>query len=113
MKKNQLISLSVGIILVILILAAVKLRTISRYRDILPKYPDLTGMTEQLKDQIIDAENLKIPHPLLHERKFVLEPLCEIEADLVHPVLGKNIRDLLAVCKDKSEITKLLAGADL
>ena len=65
------------------------------------------------EDQIIDAENLKIPHPLLHERKFVLEPLCEIEADMVHPVLGKNIRDLLTDCKDKSEITKLLAGADL
>ena len=56
MKKNQLISLSVGIILVILILAAVKLRTIRRYRDNLPGYPDLNGMTEQLKDQIIEAD---------------------------------------------------------
>jgi 2-amino-4-hydroxy-6-hydroxymethyldihydropteridine diphosphokinase len=65
------------------------------------------------EDQIIDDGNLKIPHPLMHERRFVLEPLCEIEPDLVHPVLRKSIRDLLSVCKDKSEITKLLAGADL
>jgi len=58
------------------------------------------------EDQIIDAENLKIPHPLLHERKFVLEPLCEIEADLVHPVLGKTIKDMLEICQDNSKVQK-------
>jgi len=53
-------------------------------------------------DKIIDEKNLKIPHPLLHERRFVLEPLCELEPDLIHPVLGKSIKDLLNLCKDSS-----------
>jgi 2-amino-4-hydroxy-6-hydroxymethyldihydropteridine diphosphokinase len=58
-------------------------------------------------DQIIEEESLKIPHPLFHERKFVLVPLCEIEPDLMHPGLGKRIKELLRDCKDKSEIKRL------
>jgi 2-amino-4-hydroxy-6-hydroxymethyldihydropteridine diphosphokinase len=49
---------------------------------------------------IIDDEHLKIPHPLLHERKFVLIPLCEIEPGIIHPVLGKTIGELLQICSD-------------
>jgi 2-amino-4-hydroxy-6-hydroxymethyldihydropteridine diphosphokinase len=65
------------------------------------------------EDQIIQEKNLIIPHPLMHERRFVLEPLFEIETDLVHPVFGKSIKELLNVCNDKSETIKLSAGADL
>lgn len=39
--------------------------------------------------------DLQIPHPLMHERDFVLEPLSEIAPDKVHPVLSRKIRDLL------------------
>jgi len=56
-------------------------------------------------DLIIAAENLKIPHPLLHERKFVLIPLCEIEPGIIHPVLGKTISDLLQICEDTGVVT--------
>ena len=59
------------------------------------------------EDQIIQEKNLNIPHQLMHERSFVLVPLCEIEPELLHPVLEKSIRDLLKVCKDKSEIRRL------
>lgn len=43
---------------------------------------------------IIDDEHLKIPHPLMHLRLFVLEPFAEIAPDVVHPVLKKPIVQL-------------------
>jgi dihydroneopterin aldolase/2-amino-4-hydroxy-6-hydroxymethyldihydropteridine diphosphokinase len=46
-------------------------------------------------DIIIDTKILKIPHPEMHKREFVLRPLCEIAPDVVHPVLNKSIRELL------------------
>jgi len=42
-------------------------------------------------DKIVDDDQLKIPHPLMHLRKFVLEPLVEIEPEIVHPILKKSI----------------------
>lgn len=46
-------------------------------------------------DLVMDGPTLTLPHPRLHERRFVLEPLAEIAADLMHPVLKCSIRDLL------------------
>jgi 2-amino-4-hydroxy-6-hydroxymethyldihydropteridine diphosphokinase len=47
-------------------------------------------------DQIIATEELTVPHPLMHQRIFVLQPLMEIAPDLVHPLLGKEIHELAA-----------------
>ena len=58
------------------------------------------------EDLIVDEESLKIPHPLLHERKFVLVPLCEIASELIHPVLKKSYAELLNTCKDTGVVKK-------
>ena len=46
-------------------------------------------------DRVLDTPELKLPHPLMHERRFVMEPLVEIAPDLVHPILKKKMRELL------------------
>ncbi|TVR86616.1 MAG: 2-amino-4-hydroxy-6-hydroxymethyldihydropteridine diphosphokinase [Saprospirales bacterium] len=55
---------------------------------------------------IVDLENLKIPHRGLPVRSFVLEPLNELAPDLIHPVSGKTIRQLLRECPDDSRVIK-------
>jgi 2-amino-4-hydroxy-6-hydroxymethyldihydropteridine diphosphokinase len=46
-------------------------------------------------DTIVDSKELTIPHPAMHQRRFVLEPLAEIAPELLHPVLKKTIGELL------------------
>ena len=62
------------------------------------------------EDLVIDEISLKIPHPLLHDRRFVLVPLNEIEPDLYHPVLNQPIASLLEKCNDKSKVKKFEPG---
>ncbi len=47
-------------------------------------------------DQVIESEQLTIPHPLMHTRRFVLRPLAEIAPELVHPTMYRTIGALLA-----------------
>jgi 2-amino-4-hydroxy-6-hydroxymethyldihydropteridine diphosphokinase len=47
-------------------------------------------------DRIIDEPGLTVPHPRMHERWFVLKPLCDIAADAVHPQLNQPMSELLA-----------------
>jgi 2-amino-4-hydroxy-6-hydroxymethyldihydropteridine diphosphokinase len=56
--------------------------------------------------QRIDEPGLRVPHPRLHERAFVLEPLCEIAARLVHPVLGETIEQLARCVRDPAAVRR-------
>ncbi len=47
-------------------------------------------------EEIIKEQGLEVPHPRLHERRFVLAPLAEIAPGFVHPVIKKSVSELLA-----------------
>lgn len=52
-------------------------------------------------DQIIQSAEMSIPHPLMPERLFVLQPLSEIAPNIVHPILRRTISELLAALKSR------------
>jgi len=53
----------------------------------------------------VDKRNLKIPHPEIHKRRFVLIPLGEIAPQIVHPILGMSISELLVNVKDDKKVS--------
>lgn len=55
----------------------------------------------------LEKKNLKIPHPELHKRKFVLIPLSEIAPQVIHPLLGATISELLVSVKDDKRVSLL------
>ena len=78
------------------------------------------GRTRELKDgpRTIDldlllygevekeTDFLRLPHPRLHERRFVLEPLAEVAPRLVHPLMKKSAAELLESVEDKSKVKR-------
>jgi len=54
------------------------------------------------EDLVLHSENLQLPHPLFHKRRFVLEPLNEIAPDFVHPVFRKTVREMLGELRVES-----------
>jgi len=58
-------------------------------------------------EQVIHDGELVVPHPRLHERRFVLTPLAELTRNLVHPVLGQTVSTLLAALHDPHDVRRL------
>lgn len=58
-------------------------------------------------EEVIDVPGLKIPHPQMQYRRFVLEPLNELAAEKIHPVLRKTIHQLLQDCADTLKVNKI------
>ena len=56
---------------------------------------------------IIDESSLKIPHPRLHLRRFVLAPLVELDPDWHHPVFNQTVSELLNKVRDSSQVRRL------
>ncbi len=61
-------------------------------------------------NEVISTRTLKVPHPEIPGRKFVLMPLAEVAPQLHHPVLGQSVSQLLATTKDAKRITLLPPG---
>ena len=58
-------------------------------------------------DLVLEEDGLVLPHPELHRRRFVLEPLCELAPELVHPRLGRSLRGLLADLDERKRVIRL------
>ena len=57
------------------------------------------------------TEFLQLPHPRLHERRFVLTPLAELAPELLHPTLRQTIHELLITTHDQSEVRRWESGS--
>jgi 2-amino-4-hydroxy-6-hydroxymethyldihydropteridine diphosphokinase len=55
---------------------------------------------------VVQTDAVSVPHPDLAHRRFVLVPLREIAADLVHPVSGMTVSELAAACSDQGRVVK-------
>jgi 2-amino-4-hydroxy-6-hydroxymethyldihydropteridine diphosphokinase len=58
-------------------------------------------------DRVVQERELAVPHPRLHLRRFVLEPLVELEPALVHPLLKRTVSQLLAQLADRHQVRRM------
>lgn len=56
-------------------------------------------------NEIVESENLKIPHPFIQERRFTLMPLVEISPDFIHPIFKENNKTILINCTDQCKVS--------
>lgn len=70
----------------------------TREREYAPRTCDLDLLL--WNGEVIHTPELIVPHPKMTHRKFVLVPLCELIPDVLHPVIGKTMAELLALCPD-------------
>ena len=79
------------------------------------RHPEAEGYISRTVDldilyygsRIVLTDNLTIPHPRLHQRRFALLPLCEVVPEFVHPAFNLTQTELLKRCFDFSEVRKI------
>jgi len=72
-------------------------RAAGRPADGLRFGPRVLDLDLLMYDQLVlEDPRLSLPHPRMHRRRFVLQPLCDIDACLVHPLIGKDMQGLLS-----------------
>jgi 2-amino-4-hydroxy-6-hydroxymethyldihydropteridine diphosphokinase len=64
-------------------------------------------------NEVIDTPDLQVPHPRMHLRRFVLQPLSEIAPNVRHPQSGLTVSELLASTPDKSTVREFDGGSQL
>ena len=81
-------------------------RAAGRKRDVIrfgPRVLDLDIIF--FDDLVLDSNRLVVPHPRMHQRRFVLKPICDIDPTIVHPVLKKDMQSLLdGLGKDEQKV---------
>ena len=79
---------------------------LGRTRDV-PKGPRTIDLDLLIfKEHLSDTEFLTLPHPRLPARRFVLVPFAELVPNLIHPVIGKSLSELLSQTKDRSRVVR-------
>lgn len=63
-------------------------------------------------NSVVDTAELAIPHPALHERRFVLEPLSEIAGEVRHPVLKQTIRELRDALPKNAGVVRIVKNPE-
>jgi 2-amino-4-hydroxy-6-hydroxymethyldihydropteridine diphosphokinase len=77
-------------------------------KKLIAKGPRLIDMDILLYgDEVIDMPELQVPHPRMHLRRFVLEPLAEIAPQVRHAISGLSVSEMLARTKDTSTVRKM------
>ena len=81
-------------------------RAAGRKRDVIrygPRVLDLDIIF--FDDLVLDSDRLVVPHPRMHQRRFVLMPICDIDPTIVHPLLKKDMQSLLdGLAEDEQKV---------
>ncbi len=82
-------------------------------RRVKPKGPRLIDIDILLfGGSVIEDKGLTIPHPTLHERRFVLEPLAEIASEVRHPVFKRTVREMRDALGKDAGVVKRVSGVE-
>ncbi|UCD89828.1 MAG: 2-amino-4-hydroxy-6-hydroxymethyldihydropteridine diphosphokinase [Desulfobacterales bacterium] len=79
-------------------------RDVGRVADPVKFGPRILDLDILLVDNlVVTSSKLVVPHPRMHKRRFVLQPICDIDAKIIHPVLMKNMQSLLEMLDEDEQ----------